>query len=31
VLLTRLGRDDEARAEWEKVLALDPSLAKQSP
>ena len=31
VLLTRLGRDDEAREEWEKVLALDPSLAKQSP
>ena len=29
VLLTRLGRDAEARAEWEKVLVLDPSLARQ--
>ncbi len=27
VLLTRLGRDAEARVEWEKVLTLDPSLA----
>jgi len=25
VLLTRLGRDTEARAEWERVLALDPT------
>jgi len=31
VLLTRLGRDNDARAEWEKVLALDPSRAGQSP
>lgn len=30
VLLTRLGRDGAARAEWEKVLALDPSRARTS-
>lgn len=27
VALTRLGRDAEARSEWERVLELDPSLA----
>lgn len=27
VALTRLGRDQEARREWERVLELDPSLA----
>ncbi len=31
VLLTKLGRDSEARAAWQKVLALDPSLAQKSP
>ncbi len=30
VLLTKLGRDAEARAAWEKVIILDPSLASQS-
>jgi len=29
VLLTRLGRHDEARQEWEKVLDLDPSLEEK--
>lgn len=27
VALTRLGREDEARSEWKRVLELDPSLA----
>jgi Flp pilus assembly protein TadD len=31
VLLTRLGRDTEARQEWKRVLALDPSLAQDEP
>ncbi len=29
VLLTKLGRHDEAAREWNKVLEMDPSLAKQ--
>ncbi len=31
VLLTKLGRESEAAMVWERVLALDPSLARQSP
>jgi len=30
VLLTRLGRHEEARLEWERVLLLDPSLKDQT-
>ncbi len=30
VLLTRLGRDQEARREWKRVLELDPSLGDSS-
>ena len=29
VLLTKLGRHEEARREWEKVLEMDPTLANQ--
>jgi len=28
VLLTELGRDDEAKIAWDRVLAIDPSLAR---
>lgn len=31
VLLQRLGREDEARAEWDEVLRLDPSLEQENP
>lgn len=29
VLLTKLGRDDEAKEAWQRVLAIDPSLTSQ--
>lgn len=31
VLLLKLGRQDEAAAEWRRVVALDPSLDQQAP
>jgi tetratricopeptide (TPR) repeat protein len=31
VLLTRLGRHDEAAEEWDRVLTLDPSLKERNP
>ena len=31
VLLTRLGRHEEAAEEWDRVLALDPSLKERNP
>jgi tetratricopeptide (TPR) repeat protein len=31
VLLQRLGREDEARSEWDEVLRLDPNLKQETP